>query len=418
MADTSLRDALSGLNVPAAENYWGIGATTLGEIAPKLINPYGKVGTNLGIGLGSVLLTALLGYQARQTAAEESITTNKLANELMSLNTPEQRLARIEQAKGEMPARLTSRVLEFNTALQGQEKLNALDVARQKALEEAKLEVEMSPLGEKLFNRQIEKLRQQQSFIGGRQQGLEATKQVNRLDLIEQRANEQKELLRAKARIDEAAKSGTLNTKQSSTVQGAIEFGNAAEDFIEKLGLENMPYATFQAKMKDPALFGVDLTSELEKLKAPYRLSNAGTAASASEMKNVDMAFGITNWSSPQELVTALRGLKEARAKAADSAIATASMKVPDLYKGIQTLRTPGARFTFEPLQDRFSDMEAAIAPQGTEQALAEPAPNTTPAVTVSAEAQAAIADINRRNISEAQKEQLRQKIIARDRGQ
>lgn len=416
MADTSLRDALSGLNIPALDNPWGIGAAALGGAAPSLINPYGKVGTNLGIGLGSVLLTALLGYQARQTAAEESITTNKIANELMALNTPEQRLARIEAAKGELPGRLTSRLLEFNTALQGQEKLNALDIAKQKALEEAKLEVEMSPLGQQVFERKLEQMREQSDLIGGRQRGIEEEKQKNRLERDRLNARYKDEQMRAEARLRELAKAGTLNNAQSKGIQSVIQFGNAAEDLIDDLGLETMSFKEFKAKMAAPELFGYDVASRIEQLKQPYSNALFGASVTDNEAKSRDIAFAIGSWTTPQQVVTALRSLKELRAKDAEAAIATASMRVPDLYAGIQEMRTPGSRFQFKPLETRFSDIEEALAPEATP----APTPNTAPTAEpgLSAEAQAAIAAVNQKSISEDQKAQLRQRIIARDRGQ
>lgn len=416
MADTSLRDALSGLNIPALDNPWGIGAAALGGAAPSLINPYGKVGTNLGIGLGSVLLTALLGYQARQTAAEESITTNKIANELMALNTPEQRLARIEAAKGELPGRLTSRLLEFNTALQGQEKLNALDIAKQKALEEAKLEVEMSPLGQQAFERKLEQMREQSDLIGARQLGIEGERQKNRLERDRLNARYKDEQMRAEARLRELAKAGTLNNAQSKGIQSVIQFGNAAEDLIDDLGLETMSFAEFKKKMAAPELFGYDVASRIEQLKQPYSNALFGASVTDNEAKSRDTAFAIGNWTTPQQVVTALRSLKELRAKDAEAAIATASMKVPDLYAGIQEMRTPGSRFQFKALENRFSDIEEALAPEATP----APTPNTAPTAEpgLSAEARAAIAEINQKNISKEQKAELERRIIARDRGQ
>jgi hypothetical protein len=415
MADTSLRDALSGLNVPAAENYWGIGATTLGEIAPKLINPYGKVGTNLGIGLGSVLLTALLGYQARQTAAEESITTNKLANELMSLNTPEQRLARIEQAKGEMPARLTSRVLEFNTALQGQEKLNALEVARQKALEEAKLEVEMSPLGEKLFNRQLEKLREQQSLIGGRQRDVEQLKLQGKMNLAERQSQLRQEENKAKAYLDNLVKSQKLPNTASSLVGTTIRFGNDVQSLLNEI--EGLSYAEYQYALKNPN-YKDNLLAKVQSLKNTYINDITGKGITDKDREMTDIATGSSSIAGMDAVRSAWQNLKESAANKGKSTIAAYTQDPKELFAGLDQMSVPGGSFEFESTIQGFEesnrDLEQAIAPLST-----QPGRNTIdPLEGVSAGAKEAIADIDKRNIPEAEKKKFRQRIIDRDRGQ
>lgn len=73
MADQTLTEALSGLNMRGIDTPWGIGALTLGQNAGSFINPYGSWGSNLAIGLGTSLLTALLGYQAKQSALEQNL---------------------------------------------------------------------------------------------------------------------------------------------------------------------------------------------------------------------------------------------------------------------------------------------------------------------------------------------------------
>ncbi len=45
----TLTSGLSGLQFSGLDNPYGLGATTLAASLPKLINPVGNVGTNLGI---------------------------------------------------------------------------------------------------------------------------------------------------------------------------------------------------------------------------------------------------------------------------------------------------------------------------------------------------------------------------------
>ena len=90
MAD-GLAEALAGLKVSAAENPYGIASIGIGSAAPNLITPYTSPGAAVGIGLGSVLLQSLLGYQAKQSALQDTIQANSLANQMLKMQTPEER---------------------------------------------------------------------------------------------------------------------------------------------------------------------------------------------------------------------------------------------------------------------------------------------------------------------------------------
>ena len=72
MADTLLQ-ALLNLNRSPIETPYGVGALTVTQNLPNMIDPYGNPWANLGIGLGGVLTAALLGYQARQEAMSENL---------------------------------------------------------------------------------------------------------------------------------------------------------------------------------------------------------------------------------------------------------------------------------------------------------------------------------------------------------
>ena len=93
MAGETLQDSLSGLRFSGADNSWGLGASTLASSLPALINPRSSVGRNLAIGLGGTLLTALLGYQARQQASEDTIATMGYGNQILGAASPEEQFA-------------------------------------------------------------------------------------------------------------------------------------------------------------------------------------------------------------------------------------------------------------------------------------------------------------------------------------
>jgi len=93
MAGETLQDSLSGLRFSGADNAYGLGASSLASSLPALINPRSSVGRNLAIGLGGTLLTALLGYQARQQASEDTIATMGYGNQILGAASPEEQFA-------------------------------------------------------------------------------------------------------------------------------------------------------------------------------------------------------------------------------------------------------------------------------------------------------------------------------------
>jgi hypothetical protein len=135
----TLEEALQGLNYTGADTGYGIAAQTLGQVAPSLINPYGSTGQALGIGLGSVLLQSLLGYQARQEAARSTLELNSLANQLMTKTTPE---ARTEFIGGVSDPMNQSRLSTLSTALMQQEAKRKADFDTKQGL--AGLEVDIA----------------------------------------------------------------------------------------------------------------------------------------------------------------------------------------------------------------------------------------------------------------------------------
>jgi len=139
----TLEEALQGLNYTGADTGYGIAAQTLGQVAPSLINPYGSTGQAIGIGLGSILLQSLLGYQARQQAAQDTLELNSLANQLMTKTTPE---SRTEFIGGVSDPMSQSRLSTLSTALLQQEATRKIKQAEKLADLTTAAEFETSPL--------------------------------------------------------------------------------------------------------------------------------------------------------------------------------------------------------------------------------------------------------------------------------
>lgn len=143
----TLAEALQGLNYRGADTGYGIAATTLGQMTPQLINPYGSTGQAVGISLGSVLLQSLLGYQARQQSARDTLELNTLANQMQTLATPQERTDFISGVSDPMNQ---SRLSTLSTALMQQETERKLKQAEKLADLTTAAEFEISPLAEQV----------------------------------------------------------------------------------------------------------------------------------------------------------------------------------------------------------------------------------------------------------------------------
>lgn len=136
MAD-GLAEALLGLNFSPAQDPYGLAQQAVATSTPSLISPYASTGKAIGIGLGSVLLQSLLGYQARQSALQDTLQANTLANQMLKMQTPEERTALIGQEG--IPSAIGSRLSTLATALTAQEQARQNQINLASGLEVAKL---------------------------------------------------------------------------------------------------------------------------------------------------------------------------------------------------------------------------------------------------------------------------------------
>jgi hypothetical protein len=90
MAGEDLYSALSGLQYSPYETPYGTAASTIASATPNLINPYGSTGQAIGIALGGTLISSLLGYQARQQAAQQNLAMLPALRSAFTAQTPEE----------------------------------------------------------------------------------------------------------------------------------------------------------------------------------------------------------------------------------------------------------------------------------------------------------------------------------------
>lgn len=146
----TLEEALYGLNYTPADTGYGLAAQQVGQLGPQLINPYGSTGQAVGIGLGTILLQSLLGYQARSQAAQDTLKLNTLANQMQALETPQ---ARTDFIGGVSDPLQQSRLSTLATALQAQEQARQAKTADKLLDLQTAANFELGPLGTQLAKR-------------------------------------------------------------------------------------------------------------------------------------------------------------------------------------------------------------------------------------------------------------------------
>jgi hypothetical protein len=121
----------------------------IGRGTPSLISPYASTGSAVGIGLGSILLQSLLGYQARQQAAERTLELNRLSSSLLGMKTAQERADYIGTL-GDVDPLVLGRLGSLSGALAGQEiqQQRALDLERSRKM--LGLDIELSPEAQQL----------------------------------------------------------------------------------------------------------------------------------------------------------------------------------------------------------------------------------------------------------------------------
>ena len=166
MADTSLANYF---NIAPSSTTWGLGQNALVQALPLLMQSRGTPNQQFGTALGMSLVSALLGYQARRSAAEQSLQAAEIGSQLIGMQTPQERLALI---KGVDSSNVQQNLLGLNARIGEQELQNQL-IQRQKVGElTANAEFAFGDLGTKLFERELEKLREQQTIRGSALRGL------------------------------------------------------------------------------------------------------------------------------------------------------------------------------------------------------------------------------------------------------
>lgn len=358
MAD-EIYDALSAINYNPYETGYGLSQQVLAQSLPNLMNPYQSTGTNLGIALGGALLTGLLGYQARQSAAEQSLQANRLALQLMEAPSAAQRLNIIESAPDTL---MQEKLLGVNTRLAAQQlaikQLVDQEVAKRTGLAEFELGSTGRQLADELNRREAQQQAMQYLALGNLaatpegQAGLEVMADISRAKSagVTERflAGEQGKYAR------QLIASQQLTGGQYETATSAARLGVNLQDLqkdikdLSLLQIKTMIETGISPEGKP------GLAQKFEQIQQLYRKPEFGATLTGNELKSSETVFGKNLAASKEDMLAALDSLSRGQFAKAELTIQGKQQGPQALLESIRRAQTTG-QLTFEqaPVMER-----------------------------------------------------------------
>jgi hypothetical protein len=396
----TLEEALYGLNMSPADTGYGLATQAVSQATPQLINPYGSTGQAIGIGLGSILLQSLLGYQARQQAARNTLEMNTLANQMQSFATPQERTDFIAGIEDPIQQ---SRLSTLATALRAQEQKNTFDVERAKQLKIAELQAAVSPEGREKQQMDLELLREQLGARLSRDISFENVKQANRLERQDRQAEISKAQTELRQKLSDAAAKNRLTAGEAESL--GSDYNAAGE--LEKLANDLATMSEFDAKASLSSVLGSQIAQQTglyaryNRLKADFRNKLFGASLSGGEASSANAIFGESPFASKETTVLALRGISNQLINQAKNRLAAKQTDVPDLYNMFDSASRGEWRPMAAPAQGE--DIFA-----GASDTTPTPAPASAAPSDAVARARAALADPN---LSNEMKQRIQNKL-------
>lgn len=333
MAD-GLAEALLGLNFSPAQDPYGLAQQAVATSTPSLISPYASTGKAIGIGLGSVLLQSLLGYQARQSALQDTLQANTLANQMLKMQTPEERTALISQEG--IPSAIGSRLSTLATALTAQEQARKLEQANKLADLTTAGEFQLGELGTKLYERDIAKEIARQSAITG---GFK-TRQELEDELLRGRALQRKQLGLEDVNVPNAVFTRALEKNASADL--AIDVASTIDQY------KSIPEF---AAAKSISAFGDDqLKSRLRNLATVVLQSRSGLAATDKERENLNKILtGDFTAVAPETVSGLLKRFAKDEKEVAAGTVAAGTQRPQDFVSEVLASAQEGRKSAFAP---------------------------------------------------------------------
>ncbi len=352
MAGEELYGALSGLNYDPAETGWGTSQQVLASSLPGLMNPYQSAGTNIGIALGGALISGLLGYQARQSAAEQSLAANRLAVQLLEAPSATQRLNIIESTPDTL---MQEKLLGVNTRLAAQQaamqQLIAQEVAKRQGLAEFELGPTGTQLAEELNKREAQKQAMQYLELGnlaatpeGRA-GLETMAEISRA----KSAGVTERFLQAEQgkNLRQLFGSQQLSGAQFDTATSAARLGVSLQDLQKDI--KDLSYLQIKT-MIETGISPEDkpgLAQKFEQIQQLYRKPEFGATLTGNELKSSERVFGKNLAATKEDMLQALESLSKGQFAKAELTIQAKQEGPQALLESIRRAQTTG-QLTFD----------------------------------------------------------------------
>lgn len=262
-----LYEALLALPMRPVDTVYGQLSNNVVQNIPNLINPYGSNWEAAGIGLGSVLTSALLGYQARKEAQQENSLMQPLLTQALQAKSPEAIDAILSQPGA-------GRMTDLGTQLK-------LSILQNQAAAEAKK-------GEFLQALQLKAM--DQDYMPKALEGLIAPESIG---AFTPKDRKDLEMARQRAQIDEEAKNparqaeqAARNNEKVNTIQNELRSDKLAQMFEQsRADLETAK----QLAASDSA------TATLQLKKIAERIVNPSNMVTLQELKNYDQIQSIKN---------------------------------------------------------------------------------------------------------------------------
>lgn len=333
MAD-GLAEALLGLNVPASQSPYAVGQQAIAQVTPNLITPYTSTGKAIGLSLGSVLLQSLLAYQARSSALQDTLQANSLANQMLKMQTPEERTAFIGQQ--DVSPVIGSRLSTLATALTAQEQARKVEQANKLADLTTAGEFQLGELGTKLYERDIAKEIARQSAITG---GFK-TRQELEDELLRGRALQRKQLGLEDVNVPNAVFTRALEKNASADL--AIDVASTIDQY------KSIPEF---AAAKSISAFGDDqLKSRLRNLATVVLQSRSGLAATDKERENLNKILtGDFTAVAPETVSGLLKRFAKDEKEVAAGTVAAGTQRPQDFVSEVLASAQEGRKSAFAP---------------------------------------------------------------------
>lgn len=333
MAD-GLAEALLGLNVSAADSPYAVGQQAIAQATPQLITPYTSTGKAIGLSLGSVLLQSLLAYQARSSALQDTLQANTLANQMLKLQTPEERTAFIGQA--DVSPLIGSKLSTLATALTQQEQARKLEQASKLGDLTTAAEFQLGPLGSKLYERDIAKEIARQSAISSGFQ----TRQELADELLRGRELQRKELGLQDVNVPNPIWQRAIERNASSDL--ALDVAGTIDQY------KSIPEFT---AAKNISAFGDDqLKSRLRNLATVVLQSRSGLAATDKERENLHKILtGDFTAVSPDTVSGILKRFAKDEKEIAAGSVAAGTQRPEDFVSEVMASAREGRKSAFSP---------------------------------------------------------------------